>query len=280
MYPLRIAQISDLHFAALSFNPLQFFSKRCLGNINSLFSRKKVFFHERLLSLASLFKEEQIGHVIVTGDLSTTSHIKEFRQAQQFLKNLESNHLTVHSLPGNHDNYTKRSFKKKIFYRFFNPLMKDAGFSVAPLSPGFWLITLDTTLATSLISSHGVFSPELEAKLDQTLQEVPPNDRVILANHFPMFEHESSRKSLRRSEQLRALIQKYPQITFYLHGHTHNHCIADLRSSGLPIILDCGSTPHQKGTFHLIEIEKMFYKVKVYRWNEGWKISQEVSFHV
>ena len=41
--PLRIAHISDLHFAKLSLNPFQIFSKRFIGNANSLLSRKKVF---------------------------------------------------------------------------------------------------------------------------------------------------------------------------------------------------------------------------------------------
>ncbi|MES2345906.1 MAG: metallophosphoesterase, partial [Chlamydiota bacterium] len=220
-------------------------------------------------------------HLVVTGDLSTTSHPKEFASAKQFLTKIESLGISVHTLPGNHDNYTKRDFAKKTFYQFFNTPSKDTGISIKFLSANFWLITLDTTLATSLVSSHGYFSPKIEKHLEQALQAMPKDAKIILANHFPLFDQESPRKSLRRSNNLRALILKYPQITFYLHGHTHAHCIADLRESHLPIILDCGCTPHKEtGAFHIIEMEKERYNVKVFRFSESWHSSQEVSFYV
>jgi 3',5'-cyclic AMP phosphodiesterase CpdA len=281
MHPLRIAQISDLHFAAPSFNPLQFLSKRWLGNLNAFFSRNKIFCQERLLSLIPLLKEEKVSHLVVTGDLSTTSHPQEFIQVKNFLEKIEDLGISVHVLPGNHDNYTRQAYTEKTFYNFFDSSSKTTGVSVKPLGMRFWLITLDTTLATSLISSHGYFSPAVEKHLDEILAEIPPCDKVILANHFPLFDQESPRKSLKRSDFLRSLVLKYPQITFYLHGHTHTHCIADLRESGFPIILDCGCTPHRTtGAFHIIEIEKERYNVKVFRWQECWQSSQEVLFHV
>lgn len=281
MHPLRIAQISDLHFAEPDFNPLQLFSKRWLGNLNAFLSRNKVFCQDRLFALIPLLKEEKVSHLVVTGDLSTTSHPKEFANAKQFLTKVESLGISVHTLPGNHDNYTKRAFAQKTFYQFFNSPSKDTGISVKLLGANFWLITLDTTLATSLVSSHGYFSPEIEKHLELTLQAMPKDAKIILANHFPLFDQESPRKSLKRSNSLRTLILKYPQIVFYLHGHTHAHCIADLRESQLPIILDCGCTPHKAtGAFHIIEIGKEHYNVKVFRFLESWHSSQEVSFHV
>lgn len=244
-------------------------------------SRKKNFCQDRLPSLVSLFKEERVTHLVVTGDLSTTSHPKEFGLAQEFLSEVENRGILVHALPGNHDNYTRKAFAERTFYKFFDTPLKDKGVHVKSLAPHWWLITLDTTLATSLISSHGFFSEEIEAALEEELAQIPQGDKVILANHFPFFEHESPRKSLKRAEALRALILRSPKIVFYLHGHTHAHCIADLRGSGFPIILDCGSTPHRTtGAFHLIEIEKSRYTIKVYRWDSDWQLDQEASFHV
>jgi 3',5'-cyclic AMP phosphodiesterase CpdA len=277
---VKIAQISDLHFANASLNPLQFFSKRWLGNLNALLSRKKVFCQERLRSLAGLLKEEKVSHLLVTGDISTTSHPKEFSMAQQLFSEIEERGISVHVLPGNHDNYTKRAFRKKTFYKFFDSPLQEKGVFVQPLAAHWWLVTLDTTLATSLISSQGKFSELLHANLLNALSFIPSSDQVILANHFPLFEHESPRKALLGAEKLRELIQEFPNIIFYMHGHTHAHCIADLRNSGLPIILDCGSTPHHKqGAFHLVELEKSRYTVKVFRWKESWQLSQEQVFY-
>lgn len=280
MQTLRIAQISDLHFAVPSYNPLQLFSKRWLGNLNALFSRNKVFCQGRLKTLIPLFKEHKITHVVITGDLSTTSHPKEFKKAEDFIKEVEHQGISVHALPGNHDNYTKQDYRKKTFYKFFPSTLKEQRICVKPLSHGVWLLILDTTLATSLISSHGVFFSEMERDLEKALESIPEGDKIIMANHFPLFDKEGPRKVLKRSEVLRNIIQKHPKIIFYLHGHTHTHCIADLRKSGFPIILDCGSTPHVKtGAFHIIELEKTTYRVKIYRWNEGWHFSEETIFH-
>lgn len=279
---LRIAQISDLHYAALNLSPLQLFSKRWLGNLNAALSRKKAFCQERLASLPTLLKQAQVDHLVVTGDLSTTSHPKEFALASHLLSEVEKQGIQVHTLPGNHDNYTKRAFKKKNFYKFFAPSLREEGVALTPLADGWWLITLDTTLATSLISSRGLFSEELEVRLEHTLQRIPEGARVVIANHFPFFPTQGARKALGRGEEIRSLLSAYPQVVFYLHGHTHTHCIADLRGSGFPIVLDCGSTPHKdQGAFHILEIDKGGYKVKVYRWaNHGWSITQEVAFHV
>lgn len=277
---LKIAQISDLHFVNPTLNPLQFFSKRWLGNMNALLSRKKIFCQKRLYALAGLLKEEKVSYLLVTGDVSTTSHPKEFSMAHKLLSEIEERGISVHVLPGNHDNYTSYAFRKKIFYQFFDSPLRETGVSLQPLAAHWWLITLDTTLATSWISSQGKFSDQLHENLLKTLSTIPSKDQVILANHFPLFEHESLRKTMLGAEKLRELIQSFPNIVFYMHGHTHTHCIADLRNSGFPIVLDCGSTPHHKqGAFHLIELEKFRYTVKVFRWQESWQCLQEQVFH-
>jgi 3',5'-cyclic AMP phosphodiesterase CpdA len=130
----------------------------------------------------------------------------------------------------------------------------------------WWLIALDTAIATSLISSNGYFSFELEQKLEKALKEIPANHHVILINHFPIFSNESARKSLIRKEALKKLIEKFPKIKLFLHGHTHRHCIADLRSSHLPIFLDSGSTVQKEGgTWNLIDITATGCDVEVFK---------------
>lgn len=275
---LRLAHISDLHFSKLSWDLSQFTSKRWLGNLNLLLKRKHTFAPEQLTNLFPLFHERKVDAVLITGDLTSTSHEAEFALAQQFIQSLQQENFKVFTLPGNHDHYTKSAYQKKLFYQFFNPLyssqtdpisslsLKDDGLAAVCLKGGWWLIGLDTAIATSLLSSNGYFSAEIEQKLEKTLREIPTDQSVILINHFPIFANESDRKSLIRKEALKKLLESFPKVKLFLHGHTHRHTIADLRSSNLPIFLDSGSAAQKHdGTWNLIDITVNSCDVEVFK---------------
>jgi 3',5'-cyclic AMP phosphodiesterase CpdA len=268
----RLAHISDLHFSKLTWNPIQFFSKRWLGNLNLLFARKHTFDQGSLTTLFPIFRERNVDAVLVTGDLTSTSQKEEFLLAQQFIESLQKERFKVFTLPGNHDHYVKTAYKNRLFYQFFNPVyapplsLREDGVSTTYLGEGWWLFALDTALATPLFSSNGYFSSELEQKLEKALKELPDNQRVILINHFPVFANESERKSLWRREALKKILERFPKIKLFLHGHTHRHCIADLRSSGLPIIADSGSTAQKNGgTWNLIDITATGCDIEVFK---------------
>lgn len=270
--PLRIAHISDLHFAAPTFSPWQFLSKQWIGNLNLLFSRRRQLDSSQVEKLIDLFLRLKIHCVLITGDLTTTTRTQELDQAARFVKNLREHGLQVIAIPGNHDHYTKNAWKKKLFYNFF-PDYAESGFSLKedglakiPLHPEWTLLALDTAYATSLISSQGHFQTKTEAALERALATIPPQHHVILMNHFPLFEHERPSKALLRAKELKSLILRHPCIRFYLHGHTHAHCIADLRASFYPIILDSGSTSDVKsGSWNFLEITAATASLQVYR---------------
>ncbi len=278
--PIKIAHISDLHFAHPSYSPLQFFSKRWLGNINLIFSRKRQFAPENLLALIPLFQEQGVTHVLITGDLTTTSLEKEFELAADCVKAFERAGFTVFVLPGNHDHYTKQADRSKLFYNYFpNLSLKEQKIAVESLSDTWKLVYLDTALATSLISSQGYFSKEIEQKLNEQLTQIPSDQNILIANHFPLFGHDAPRKRLKRASALRQLLQRFPSVKLYLHGHSHRHCIADLRASHLPIILDSGSTAHKKeGTWNLISLKNDGCDICVFNIQESWKPSSQHQF--
>lgn len=270
----RLAHISDLHFSKLIWNPSQFFSKRWIGNLNLALARKHTFDPDSLATLLPIFRERKIDAILITGDLSSTSHKKEFVLAKQFIENLQNEKFKVFTLPGNHDHYTKNAYQKKLFYQFFDTAydpsfslnLKDDGLAVCYVGHEWWVVALDTALATSLFSSNGYFSPELEQKLGTALKDLPSDHSVILMNHFPLFANESQRKSLLRREALRKLLERFPKIKLYLHGHSHRHCIADLRSSSLPIILDSGSVSQKSSaTWNLIDITAKGCDIEVFK---------------
>ena len=190
------------------------------------------------------------------------------------------------TLPGNHDHYTKKAYKKKLFYDYFHPSfeydspfnLKDHGVAVKNLGNNWHLIVLDTTCLPTMISSQGHFSPMIEKHLQELLASLK-GQNVILANHFPFFQHENLRKRLVRGEEMKKLFSEHPNIRLYLHGHTHRFCVADLRVSQLPIVLDSGSTCHRtKGGCHILEIDGNGCQLEMFKWDEEWKLFQKHEF--
>ena len=294
----RIAHISDLHFSTITWSPTQFFSKRWVGNANLLFRRMKEFGHDQLQELVRIFQDKQIDLLIVTGDLSTTSKKNEFILAKLFLDEIKNSGIEVITLPGNHDQYTKSDYHKQTFYEYFKSSfshvedifsdinLKDQKVSVKKIQNDYWIITLDTSLATPLFSCHGNFSLSIEETLRKVLGSIPLNDKVIIANHFPIFTSDSKQKHLLRDNALRQVLSDFPKVKFYIHGHTHRHSIADLRNAGLPIILDSGCTSHKKrGSWNLIELSSAACDIIPYSWNGngrsmGWIEKPKIHFTI
>lgn len=286
------AHISDLHFATLSVNPLQFFSKRWLGNANVFFTRKHAFDPSGLDSLIPFFRQQQVDSVLITGDLSSTSQRSEFIQARAWIQSLHAAHFPTFAIPGNHDHYTKSAYQKRLFYDFFPDRydahcpysLREEGLTLAKLGHRWWICLLDTALATSLISSRGLFSKKTETSLVSALQAIPREDNVIMLNHFPLFTNESTRKELVRKEALKQLLSQFPNVRLFLNGHTHRHSIADLRASQLPLILDSGSTAYKhSGTCNLIRIGTQGCAVEAFKrtlsaTNSDWKSFSSAHF--
>jgi len=272
---VRIAHISDLHLSTLSLNPMHLFSKRWIGMLNLLFVRKKLY-QKKLLDIAiDEFSSMNLDAVIATGDFSTTSRKQEFLAAKQTLEKLS---IPLFSLPGNHDMYTKHAHKSGLFYEYFTnqgkrlfpySLQQDH-IEVLQLPSNWVLILLDCARATSIVFSTGLFDQQLEKLLIDTLQKLPKDAQIILANHFPFTKHMGPRKILKRADALREILHNESRIILYLHGHIHNQCIADLRPSKLPIILDPGSlTNIKKGSFHLMDLSFDTIQITPYFWEKG-----------
>lgn len=289
---LTIAHISDLHFSKVQLGPMQLFSKRWIGNLNVLFNRGKIYQNDVPETLIGEFKKNGVTHVLISGDVSTTSYKAEFKMAKQFVDSLKKEGFEVFVIPGNHDAYTKRSFRKKLFYNYFDDehdpkisqTLKDDQVSAIKIGNGYWLVRLDTTYPAPVYLSTGRYTDAIDQKLNAVLSSIPQNDKVILMNHFPMFHHEHPRRVLFQAEKLRKTLNEYSNIEYYVHGHTHKNCVADLRESKLPIILDSGSCSHvKKGSWNLIKIYEDHSLVETYTGsdlenNASWKIDRTFTF--
>ncbi len=288
---LKFAHISDLHFGKGNFGFSQFLSKRWLGNLNYLLFRRKHFLHDRIQKLTPLFNELNIENIIVSGDVSTTSLYKEFALAKDFTQILKEASKSVYVIPGNHDTYTRKTQKKNVFYQYFSPSfeknsskissfnLKDHFVCAKKLEHGFWLIGMDTTIATNLYYSTGNFTQKIEENLKQLLDLIPKNEKVIVVNHFPFFFQDDKRRRLERGKSLENLLKNYPNVFLYVHGHTHKRSLVDLRHTNLPIILDSGSCSHKtQGSWNLIEIYDDHLEVSLFTWNiatDNWVLKEK-----
>mgnify|MGYP001799379816 CR=1 FL=1 len=260
----RMIHLSDLHFSYFTWSPLQFFSKRWIGNANLLLSRRTTFVPHALEDLPELFASLGVEKVLFTGDASTTGLKKELEKAAHFFEKISQKNIQVMALPGNHDHYTKKDYKRKTFYRYFpSKSLEENGVETLPLADGWNYVGLDAVLSTPFYSSEGRFSEKIEQNLLNTLDVLGP-EKILLASHFPYIPFERPLKRLQRGEKLEKIIKKDPRIQIYAHGHTHRRCIADLRKEG-PLILDSGPVSHiQKGSFYLYDLSKNQIEITIY----------------
>lgn len=285
---MRIAHVSDFHFTHITWNPFRLLSKRALGNLNWIFKRRNHFFEDQLEPLPKLFEELGVDLVLLGGDFSTTALLEEFEKAVRFIDQIKQPWIAI---PGNHDHYTRRSYRKKHFYRYFSnqrkeithPVeffnLKEHGIEAHKINSDWWTIALDTALATNPYSSEGYLSEKQESYLEEVLQLIPPSDSIILLNHFPFFQNDVARHNLIRGDSLQALLKRHPRIRLYLHGHTHRHTVADLQVSNLPIVLDSGSCAQgRKGAWNLIDLKPEGCSIATYRWDHKWTKTRTEEF--
>lgn len=289
---MKIAHISDLHFSKLTLSPLQFFSKRWIGNLNLFFSRKKGHSPKQVYNILKILEKHEVECVFITGDLSTTSRASEFLLALEFIEEIRKKGIKTIVLPGNHDHYTKSAYKKKLFYSYFTNTdfpylfkdkavsLKNEGIEAVKLNDHYCAITLDAVVATSLVMSTGLFSEEIEKKLIDVLENIPQGLNTLVLCHFPFFCIDSYRKRLIRKEKLKTILEKY-NVSIYFHGHTHNHSIANLQPE-LPLILDSGSCSRVKeGYFNILNLDQDKVGISVYKSHYlDWKKSKDESINL
>lgn len=283
---MRIAHISDLHVTCFPSNPLKLFSKRFFAVVNHFLFRRKTYSLDKIDSFFKILEELQTDLLVVTGDLTTSSLEKEFSIAQKLLQSAKIPYIVI---PGNHDKYTQKAVRSHRFFSYFsNPkptfgCLKTKKVQAHQIQENLYIVTLDTAVASGLFSSRGLFSESLEKSLFEILEKIPKTAKIIILNHYPLFPHEKEFRTLQRSESLRNLLSSYPNAVLYLHGHTHRHCVIDLRKVNLPIILDSGSISHtENGFFNFIDIRDDSCVVSVYKSQPSWKktIQKEYSWNL
>lgn len=255
---MRIAHLSDPHFSKTCFHPSQFLSKRWIGNFNQILSRRHAYQTQHLWHLPELLRSLNVEAVFITGDFSTTSQDEEFSEGQRFVHQFKEKGLPTFVVPGNHDCYLRSIQKHKRFYSFFaSDSLRDTRVDKAFLGNGWWYIGLDCAVPSPPFCSYGHFLESTEAFLHETLLTIPERDRVIIANHFPLFTTGRPLHDLKRAQALQTLLKQFRQVTLYLHGHDHQHYIVERQGEGFPLVINAGSCAHKpNGLFFLLDLSE------------------------
>lgn len=229
-----------------------------------------------LQEILPILLKEEVKTLLISGDVSCTSLKAEFLQASHFVRSLEEHGIETLVIPGNHDNYTKKAYRKKTFYDFFpaTPLAENQ-LLLKPLENDWHFLLLDTTLPTPLFCCHGEFSKDLGERLKKTLEALPKDAKVIVANHFPL--NHPKDLSLKGGELLLSILKSFPQVKLYLHGHTHKRRFSDVENEGLPLIVDSGSAAHKfVGSWNIVECSTNKMRIQPYVWRHGkWALAKE-----
>lgn len=276
---MKIAHLSDIHFFKNKFSLGTFFSKQLLGILNYYFNRKASSIDFDPYALPKFLKVQGVTHVVISGDLTTTSSKEEFELAASFIRQLKDQGFKTFVIPGNHDFYTWRSQKSQRFYDFIpsSPGLKEEGLSYEDFGEGYKCISLNTALATPYWSSEGLFSTKLEKRLQNLLNTIPKEQPLIVLNHFPVFEGKRpKRHQMRRLEALRSILENHSNIKLYLHGHTHK---SEFTTSG-PLMINSGSLTLTKGgSFHIMDLTSESLEVQVYTHeNKAWMVKTKKNF--
>lgn len=225
---IRLAHLSDIHISSVSQTLTHMWtSKRLLGGANMLLRRRRELINDLLPVVVEHIQQQQLDHVIVTGDFSTTALDKEFEGARQvLLPFIEENRLTA--IPGNHDLYTQGSVKKQVYERFFQDChgVTEAG-SVYPhvrhLDENIALIGVNTCLATGLFQAWGEVDPAQLQRLKTILKREEGRMRIVLLHHYFQdrkgTEGHHARNLHNRTEVMKLL--KECGADMVLHGHEH-----------------------------------------------------------
>ena len=114
--PFRLAHMTDPHFRSFAGLRLgDLVSKRGIGALNVLISRRRVHKMGLLDALAVDIAREKPDHLTVSGDLSNVSLPSEWRAALSWLRGLTSPSDAVTVIPGNHDAYVASVVESGIF---------------------------------------------------------------------------------------------------------------------------------------------------------------------
>jgi 3',5'-cyclic AMP phosphodiesterase CpdA len=190
---LRIVHVSDIHFWQYTFNPFLLMSKRLKGMASLAMGRARRFRLERSQALVSRVRSLNADHILITGDLTTTSLHSEFTAARAALAEWLVDPSRVTVLPGNHDRYTIGADRGRRFERYFAEFSPGGPFPwLRRIDPDTAILAIDPTRAA--IMATGRLPRTQLTKAKEILAGAGPIRRLLVACHYPVVVPDQHRR--------------------------------------------------------------------------------------
>ncbi len=222
---MRLLHISDLHFWHIPLNPLRLVGKRLFGVSNLILRRARLFRMDRMPAVLDRVRAVNPDHILITGDLTTTALEEEFQAAHRAISALDREPSSLTIIPGNHDRYTRRATRDRVFEKYFGRYTPPDGYpSLKWLEPGTAVLFLDAC-RPNRISARGTIASEHVVKAQELLDGASSGiRRLLIACHYPAALPsgvvDSRGHGLRGREHLIGfLARQAPHL--YCHGHIH-----------------------------------------------------------
>jgi 3',5'-cyclic AMP phosphodiesterase CpdA len=223
---VRIIHLSDIHVWRYVFNPFLLLNKRVVGMAELVLRRARRFRLERLEAVVARVISLAPDHVLITGDLTTTSLAEEFRAARTALADLLGDPSRATVIPGNHDRYTRASVRTRPFERWFGAFAPPGAYPwLRDLGDGTAILGLDPT--RSHLTASGFLPADQLARARALVAPGaatrPP--RLIVACHYPLaapapYARELGHKALVNGDAVAAWLAGIgPHL--YCCGHVH-----------------------------------------------------------
>jgi 3',5'-cyclic-AMP phosphodiesterase len=243
---VRLGHISDLHLGDRARYPRNGFVPRDCDRHSVKIARK----------LIAALREEQIDHLLVTGDLTLSGEPSEFERAADLLAPFaREGKLSV--LPGNHDVWTHDAAGTYRFLRALGPdgLGMKKPFAVYPLvvelSPEVVLVGLDSArYGDPPEQSPGWLGSDQLAQARELVRSHGQEGRaVVLALHHHLLippervpsDAKLARMPLYDADKVVRLCAELP-VAAVLHGHRHVSFRVDLPGPGRPTPVICAGS--------------------------------------
>ncbi|MDI1434332.1 metallophosphoesterase family protein [Polyangium sorediatum] len=230
---MKIAHLSDLHLLSLEGAvPMRLFNKRMTGYMNLRFHRKSVHKPFAVEAAAAEIRKLGVDHVVITGDVTNLALEVEFELVKKLVE--EDLGLTpdqISMVPGNHDTYTRGSFRGKRFFRYFEPYLATdlpeipGPFPFVRLRGPVALIGLSTAVPRLPLVAAGALRPKQLGALSRVLSHPEVRSRTpILLQHHPWHNPPRLAKTLLEglydAKEEAALLDGVER-GLLLHGHLH-----------------------------------------------------------
>jgi 3',5'-cyclic AMP phosphodiesterase CpdA len=225
----RIVHISDIHFWRIPWNPFEWYGKRVLGLTNLILRRARKFRLEAIPELLEAIETDHPDHLVVSGDISTTSLESEFLEFKKAFQDWLQNPTAATILSGNHDRYTRGAMRNKTFEGHFgefcgggkDPFLKS-------LTDGLVLLGLDPCCPDPIFA-RGLATPQMADQLRSLVETCNGNGTktILLVCHYPAEvppeheEHQRGHELLGANLVLDALRPSQVPV-YWLHGHIHH----------------------------------------------------------